>query len=81
MQYQPTYKPVAKWLPVLANPKTTRSKRKQIAVAVGRQFSVDWWRVRTRPLPSRRPGLENKPGDAGRCARAAGQENQGRTEL
>ena len=47
VQYQPTYKPVAKWLPVLAHPKTTRSKRKQIIVAIGRQFSVDWWRVRT----------------------------------
>ena len=47
VQWQPDYKPVAKWLPVLANPKTTKSKRKQIAVAIGRQFSVDWWRVRT----------------------------------
>ena len=47
MQWQPHYKAVAKWLPVLTNPKTTKSKRKQIAVAIGRQFSVDWWRVRT----------------------------------
>jgi transposase len=47
VQYQPTYKPVARWLPQLTNPKTTRSKRKQIIVAIGRQFSVDWWRVRT----------------------------------
>ena len=47
VHYQPTYKPVARWLPVLTNPKTTRSKRKQIIVAIGRQFSVDWWRVRT----------------------------------
>ena len=47
VQYQPTYKPVARWLPLLTNPKTTRSKRKQIIVAIGRQFSVDWWRVRT----------------------------------
>jgi len=47
MQWQPDYKPVAKWLPVLTHPKTTKSKRKQIAVAIGRQFSVDWWRVRT----------------------------------
>src|SRR5512146_599210 len=47
VQYQPAYKPVAKWLPVLTHPKTTRAKRKQIIVAIGRQFSVDWWRVRT----------------------------------
>ena len=47
VQYQPTYKPVARWLPLLTNPKTARSKRKQIIVAIGRQFAVDWWRVRT----------------------------------
>jgi len=47
VQFQPTYKPVAKWLPVLTHPKTTQAKRKQIVVAIGRQFSVDWWRVRT----------------------------------
>jgi transposase len=47
VQYQPAYKPVARWLPLLTHPKTTRSKRKQIVVAIGRQFSVDWWRVRT----------------------------------
>ena len=45
--FQPDYKPVARWRSVLLGPKTTRSKRKQIAVAIGRQFSVDWWRVRT----------------------------------
>ena len=61
MQYQPTYKPVAKWLPVLANPKTTRSKRKQIAVAVGRQFSVDWWRVRTGRCQAADLGLKTNP--------------------
>ena len=47
MRWQPDYKPVAKWSPILTHPKTTKSKRKQIAVAIGRQFSVDWWRVRT----------------------------------
>ena len=61
MQYQPTCKPVAKWLPVLANPKTTRSKRKQIAVAIGRQFSVDWWRVRTGRCQAADLGLKTKP--------------------
>ncbi len=49
IQFQPTYKPVAKWLPVLTHPKTTKSKRKQIAVAIGRQFSVDWWRASVTP--------------------------------
>jgi transposase len=61
VQYQPTYKPVAKWLAQLTNPKTTRSKRKQIIVAIGRQFSVDWWRVRTRRCQAADLGLETKP--------------------
>src|SRR6266568_2353987 len=61
IQFQPTYKPVAKWLPVLVNPKTTKSKRKQIAVAIGRQFSVDWWRVRTKRVQPQALGLKLKP--------------------
>ena len=61
VQYQPTYKPVARWLPVLANPKTTRSKRKQIIVAIGRQFSVDWWRVRTQRCQTADLGLKTNP--------------------
>jgi transposase len=61
VQYQSQYKPVAKWLPVLANPKTTRSKRKQIIVAIGRQFSVDWWRVRTRRCQAADLGLQTNP--------------------
>jgi len=61
VQYQPTYQPVAKWLPLLTNPKTTRSKRKQIIVAIGRQFSVDWWRVRTGRCRAQDLGFKLKP--------------------
>ncbi len=61
VQFQPTYKPVAKWRPVLTNPKTTRAKRKQIIVAIGRQFSVDWWRVRTQRCQAADLGLKTNP--------------------
>jgi transposase len=61
VQYQPAYKPVAKWLPLLTNPKTTRAKRKQIIVAIGRQFSVDWWRVRTQRCQAADLGLKTNP--------------------
>jgi transposase len=61
VQFQPTYKPVAKWLPVLTHPKTTKSKRKQIVIAIGRQFSVDWWRVRTQRCQAADLGLKSKP--------------------
>src|ERR1039457_5241466 len=59
--YQRTYKPVARWLPVLTHPKTTRSKRKQIIVAIGRQFGVDWWRVRTGRCQAADLGLQTNP--------------------
>jgi hypothetical protein len=41
--------------------KTTRSKRKQIAVAIGQQFTVDWWRVRTGRCQAESLGLKFKP--------------------
>lgn len=61
VQYQPAYKPVARWLALLTHPKTTRSKRKQIVVAIGRQFSVDWWRVRTGRCQAAELGLALNP--------------------
>jgi transposase len=61
IQFQPEYKPVVKWRKVLADPKATRSKRKQMAVAIGRQFSVDWWRVRTHRIQAQAVGLKLKP--------------------
>jgi len=64
MRWQPDYKPVARWLPVLTHPKTTKSKRKQIAVAIGRQFSVDWWRVRTGRCQAADLGLKLNPAPA-----------------
>ena len=64
IQFQPTYKPVAKWRPVLKHLKTTKSKRKQIAVAIGRQFSVDWWRIRTHRCRAEDLGLKLKPAPA-----------------
>jgi transposase len=57
IQFQPTYVTVAKWRPILLDPKTTKSKRKQIAVAIGRQFFVDWWRVRTERTTLAKLGL------------------------
>jgi transposase len=61
IRFQPTYKPVAKWRPILMDPRATKSKRKQIAVAIGRQFSVDWWRVRTGRCKAEDLGLTFKP--------------------
>jgi transposase len=59
--FQPTYRAVAKWRPVLLHPKTTKAKRKQIIVALGRQFAVDWWRIQTGRCRAEDLGLQLKP--------------------
>lgn len=45
--FQPEYRLVQKWGPLLRDPKINSSRRKKIIVAMGRAFAVDWWRVRT----------------------------------
>lgn len=79
IHFQPDYKPVAKWRRVLVDPKTTRSKRKQVAVAIGRQFSVDWWRVRTNRCKAEDLGLRLKPASPA-LAGSARQSQQSQTE-
>ncbi|HEV8540911.1 MAG TPA: hypothetical protein VGR78_00840 [Verrucomicrobiae bacterium] len=37
---------VRKWRSALCAPKVSGFRRKQIIVATGRQFAVDWWRIR-----------------------------------
>jgi transposase len=76
MLFQPAYKPVAKWRPLLLNPKTTSSKRKQIAVAIGRQFSVDWWRVRTGRCKAEDLGLTVQPASVAQGPRPRAERAQ-----
>jgi len=64
LMYQPTYRAVVKWRPVLLDPKTTKAKRKQIIVALGRQFTVDWWRVKTGRCQAADLGLKMNAGVA-----------------
>ena len=45
--WQRDCKLVAKWRPVLGNPKATKAKRKKAIVAMARQLAVDLWRWRT----------------------------------
>jgi transposase len=45
--YQPSYKPMLKWGPVLTDPRASRARRKKLIVALARQWAVDLWRWRT----------------------------------
>ncbi len=46
-QFQPDYHPVKKWKERIAREPMTKARRKKIAVAVAREFAVDWWRIQT----------------------------------
>jgi transposase len=59
--FQPEYRLVKKWRPELLNPKTSRPRRKQIIVAMARNFAVDWWRVRTHRCKAEDLGLKLQP--------------------
>ena len=46
-RFQPEYRPIKKWGPVLLNPKSGGAAKKKAIVAVGRQLAVDLWRLNT----------------------------------
>jgi transposase len=56
-RYQPNYRVVRKWKPLLNAPKATGARRKKIIVAMARQFAVDWWRIRTGRVQAKDLGL------------------------
>ena len=56
--FQPEYRLIKKWRPLLYDPKTSRARRKKIIVALARGFSVDWWRVRTGRCRAEELGLK-----------------------
>jgi transposase len=60
-QFQPGYRPIKQWRHILSDPKVARSRRKQLAVAIGRRFAVDWWRIRTGQCTPEKLGLTLKP--------------------
>lgn len=60
MRWNPDYRGVLKWRDRLLDAKLTRSSKKKIAVAIARQFAVDWWRVRTGRIQPEEIGLDMK---------------------
>ncbi len=47
IRWNPGYSGVRKWQAKLSDETTSKATRKKIAVAIARQFAVDWWRIRT----------------------------------
>lgn len=56
LRHQPGYRVVKKWMPRVKV--ASKGRRKQIAVAVAREFLVDWWRVRTGRCTAESLGLD-----------------------
>lgn len=45
--FQPEYKAIVKWKDRLRNEPFGPAKKKKMAVAIARQFAIDWWRIQT----------------------------------
>ena len=57
IQFQPDYKPVLHWKTRMASEPFGAAKKKKMAVAIARQFAVDWWRIQTGRIQPEDVGL------------------------
>lgn len=58
VRFQPNYKPIIKWHPILAKGAlATGAARKKAIVAVARQLAIDLWRIRTGRCSAEQLGL------------------------
>ena len=59
-RFQPTYRGVHRWRPLLENPKASVAARKKAIVALARQLAVDLWRMATGRVQPQELGLLSK---------------------
>jgi transposase len=57
LRFQPNYRPLQRWRPVLANPQSSPGARKKAIVAVGRRLAIDLWRLNTGRTTAQKLGL------------------------
>jgi len=57
VRYQPDYKPVQRWWPVLASRQASSASRKKAIVAIGRRLAIDLWRLNTGRTTAEKLGL------------------------
>ena len=55
--FQPDYQPILYWKERMMNEPFTAAKKKKMAVAIARQFAVDWWRIQTGRMSAETVGL------------------------
>jgi transposase len=59
-RFQPQYRAVRQWGPLLQNPKASAAARKKAIVALARRLSVDLWRIATGRVKAEELGLVRK---------------------
>ena len=59
-RFQPGYRGVQRWRPLLENPKASVAARKKAIVALARQLAVDLWRIATGRVQPQELGLLSK---------------------
>ena len=57
IRWQPEYRALRKWMPVLGDAKGSAAARKKAVVAVARQLAVDLWRLFTGQTTAENLGL------------------------
>ena len=57
LRFQPQYRPLQRWRPVLASPQASAAARKKAIVAVGRRLAIDLWRLNTGRTTAQKLGL------------------------
>ncbi len=57
LHFQPNYRPLQRWRPVLANPQSSPAAKKKAIVAVGRHLAIDLWRLNTGRTTAQKLGL------------------------
>lgn len=56
--FQPDYKPILKWKEKMRDCVPTAARKKKMAVAIAREFAVDWWRIQTGRIEPEDVGLK-----------------------
>ena len=56
--FQPGYKPIKKWRERMRGEPFGPAKKKKMAVAVAREFAIDWWRIQTGAIKPEDVGLK-----------------------
>lgn len=57
VRFQPDYQPIVYWKKRMLNEPFSAAKKKKMAVAIARQFAVDWWRIQTGRMTAETVGL------------------------